>query len=708
MKRSCLLSALLLSALLITLPCTAEAVHHVPGNKNTILFTPCQWELQYDGAAFVTACVEQGYASPVEVRDQVENTTPCVTPEEFRNYLRNGYGEWFLDTHGLWNGFTIMAYEHTSAGETARNIDYDYWVSRGFEGDIYKSESEHAYSIDADPVFVGINYADVDGEVYNTACFGGVYEHVAWLWSRVNEGYLDTNYTADSDAELFWERRNGGFGKPYRLSGRAREGMELRYFGDSCTVLSPVVSAIYPTSGSSVGGVDGWVEFDCAMDTDIPANRIVRGYGDPYGGRIVVKNAEWVSDDRIEYRISPVVTGSGCGVIIDSGLVRTPSGQVLDGNQIPLGSDGRGPNRDQYKVSYTATDVDTSTAAGFEGTGAFAAGEGDVRVWWVTDPERGSRSFTVYGDGAALRMVPAEGGPDRPHFYEVPVPGGYETYRVVETDGGGSAGSETRPFRVSAPPENLEGLRELNLLVEGWHRRTVEPMEWSGADPVRSGTVYDLYFVSRFQDLLNAAAPLRDWWSAYGFSSTTVLLSTSDPDELHALAQSVHQDVVEQGYPRPPLFVIVGESNEGLEPEKNIVGMYSPADVDGGCWWSCASDAMTFDVDGDTLADFPWTRVVGYTYEEIDREASSALDWLNGDFVHPTNRTLFTAGNRTAGCTAVAEPLATLLEVKSLFESEGVPTVLLKDSDYGCYDDAGRLHDWCAQVDAGVGGVFLS
>jgi len=220
--------------------------------------------------------------------------------------------------------------------------------------------------------------------------------------------------------------------------------------------------------------------------------------------------------------------------------------------------------------------------------------------------------------------------------------------------------------------------------------------------------VSDFYYVSRFEDLLNATAPVRAWWASRGFTSATVLLSTPDPDGLHALAEAVYADALEAGNPRLPLFVIVGEANEGLEPYKNIVGMYYPADVDSGCWWACASDALTFDVDGDTLADLPWTRVVGHTYGELAREVASTMEWLNGIRVEPSNRTLFTVGDRTASCTAVAEPLATLLEVKARFESEQVPTILLKDSDYSCYDFAGRLRDWCASVDAGVGGVFIS
>ncbi|MBM3321706.1 MAG: hypothetical protein FJY73_13670 [Candidatus Eisenbacteria bacterium] len=696
-----------MGVLVVGVSAGAVAGNSVPGNTSAILFTPCEWQLGYDGEAFESTCNWQGYRV-IPVRDEIENTTPAVTPQEFRNYLQAGYGVWFIDTHGSRTGFTIAAYESTDAGRDQRNGDFDYWISHGFDGCIRKSAFPQGVGIEYDIVCAGIDYVDVNGEVYNTACFGATYAHVAWFEAAVTEGYPDTSWTAVSDAELFWRRKNGQYGKSYRLSGKARQGMELKYFGDSTMVLSPTVAAVYPPSGSSVGGIDGYMEFDCNMDRTVDPRRIVQGYGHVFGGWILAKNAEWVSDTRIAYRVSPMRVGSGCGVLIDSAVARSVNGQYLDGNQNPIGYDGRGPNRDQYKVSYVAVDLDTSIAASFEGMGAFAEEGGGSRVWWITDPERGSRSFTVFGDGVPVETVPAAGAPGKPHYYEVRLPRSYASYRVIETCGDGSVGSETRSFPLSEPPKNLDGLRAMNELVEGWHSRLVEPGEWKGSPPQRSPVVRDFYYVSRFQDLLNASAPVRDWWASRGFTSTTVLLSTPDPDELHALAQAVYADAMEAGHPRLPMFVIVGEANEGLEPYKNIVGMYYPADVDSGCWWACASDAMTFDVDGDTLADLPWTRVVGFTYQEITREVSSTMEWLNGIRVEPSNRTLFTVGDRTASCTAVAEPLATLLEVKARFESEQVPTLLLKDSDYGCYNFGGRLRDWCASVDASVGGVFIS
>lgn len=693
--------------LLVVLPAVASGANLVPGNNNAILFTPCEWNLQYDAAAFREACEDQGYVV-MPVRDEIENTTPACTPQQMRSYLQQGYGEWFINTHGSMSGFMIAAYESTQAGISQRNADFDYWEDHDSEGCLRKVRFIGGVGIEYDQVCVAGDYADVGGEVYNASCFSAIYQHVAWLRASTNEGYDDSTTIWAAEADLFWKRRNGEFGKPYRLSGKAREGMELQYFGDSSTVLSPVVTAIYPTSGSSVGGVDGWVEFDCAMDTEVPADRVIRGYGGTYGGYIVAREADWVSDHRIEYRVSPIRTGSGCGVIVDSAVAKTPFGQFLDGNQNPIGTDGRGPNRDQYRVSYTATSVDDIAAASFEGAGAFHDDVGRTHVWWVTDPERGSRSFTVYGDGTPLRTVDAQGETGRPCFYEVTLPTSGAIFRIVEETRGDGVDSESRPFGVGPSPRNLDQLRELNAVAAAWPERSVDLPNSSSVSKSTSGSVYDLYFVSTLPNLLSETAPVRSWWAGHDFTSTTVLLSSADPDELHDLAGAVYQDAVATGRSRMPMFVIVGEANEGLEPEKNIVGMYSPADVDSGCWWTCASDAMTFDVDGDTLADLPWTRVVGYTQEEIEHEVASTLEYLAGVHVQANNRTLFTVGDRTTGCSPVVEPLATLTTVRSLFESNGVPTTFLKDSDYGCYDYASRLHDWCQEVDAGVGGVFVS
>ena len=685
----------------------AGATHRVPGDTTAVLFQPYEFAFGHTGDKFVEACLDQGYRV-IYVRDQIANTTPAVTPEEFRNYLKGGHGEWFIDSHG-WYGFTIAAYESTTAGDSQRNIDYDYWVANGFDGCIYKTASHEGVGIGYEPICVGIDYKDVDGEVFNGACNGGSYEHVAWLNSSVNEGYVDTAFTTSPDADLFWKRKNGEYGKSWRLSGKARQGMELKYYGDSTMVLSPTVVEIYPPTGSNVEGVDGWVEFDCEMDTDVRASRVIRGYGSTAGGWITTGNAEWASDTRIEYRVSPVRIGPGCGVIVDSGRVHTPTGQYLDGNQNPFWSDGRGPNRDQYKVTYNATDIDKILAAGFEGNGAFIGDDGLPHVWCVTDPERGSIDLSLYGDGALLQMLTAAGGPERPHFYETTTHGGYESYWFVERDGDPLTGDcRTRPFPVTGTPETINDLRQLNTLVADWHETNRVPGEWNGSQPMKSGTVYDFYFVSTDPGFFWWSQYVGIWWNDHGFTSTTVELSSNDPDELHALAQTVYQDALDQGHPRLPMFVIIGEANEGLEPEKNIVGMYAPADVDSGCWWNCASDALIFDVDGDTLADLPWTRVVGYTIEEILGGVAATIDWFDGTNVNVSNRTLFTVGDRTSGCTIMEEPKATLLDIQQVFEAQGVPTAMLIDSDYSCYDDAGRLNDWCANVDAGVGGIFVS
>lgn len=604
-------------ALILLIPCGAMAVHHTPGNTTAILFQPYQWDLGDVGDQFKDTMDDQDY-DWIPVLDEIENTTPCLTPQEFKEYLWAGYGVWFISSHGGPLGLAIAAYEKTPAGETQRNADYDSWVSEGFGDCIYKAGSEHGWHISFYANCIGDEYQDVGGEVYNASCYGALYQDIAWFNAAVNEGYTDTTSLYDVEAQLFWEMKNGEHGREWRLSGKACEGVDsLKYYGDSTMVLTPTVSEICPPSGTDINGiVDGYVEFDCAMDTDVDASGIVSAYSSGWGsgvGMLQTRNAEWESDTRIAYEISSIRIGDGVGVAIQPSAA-TPSGQQLDGNQDPFGSDGRGPNRDAYKVGYHAAELDTNSAAGFEGSGAFVDADGLPHVWCVTDPEHGSTELSVYGDGVRLASFPAEGSPDRPHFYETTVLGGYEHYWIVETDDDPlTPDCQTRPFSIGAGPDSLDDLRRMNALVANWESEIKEPGEWNGPLPTRSETVYDYYYVSSNPDFLWYGISIRNWWNIRGFTSTTVQLSSSDPDELHALAQSVYQDAVEQGHPRMPMFVIVGEANEGLEPEKNIVGMYVPENVDGGCWWNCASDALTFDVDGDTLADLPWTRVVGYT-----------------------------------------------------------------------------------------------
>jgi hypothetical protein len=358
-----------------------------------------------------------------------------------------------------------------------------------------------------------------------------------WVGARE---VLDYNYdvevnTVESDAELFWGRMNGESGKASREVGAAAAGLSLIHTGNGGTVLSPTVESYYPDEFTSIGedSVLGWAVFDTKMD--ILMDPAMAVFGD---GNLNVRNEEWVrgEKDTLRYTLKSVHTGPGEVHINDYAM--SEGGISLDGNQEPPGTDGVGPNRDDYVISYVCTHGSGNPAALAESQWAYREGAGVV-VGWHSVAEWNTKSYTVEGgDGVSWETVGkvSRGEVMSPGIYEVSVPDGYRYYRIVELDKTGKR-CEFRPVTVPASGgRSLAGIIKAGGLSKEPNRQEMVPGEdlcWEPVSARSAGAhtfdeVPDWVFYGP-DSLLAETTPAVAWFESKGLTVDTVWSPSPDP-----------------------------------------------------------------------------------------------------------------------------------------------------------------------------------
>jgi hypothetical protein len=252
--------------------------------------------------------------------------------------------------------------------------------------------------------------------------------------------------------QAFWRRMDGQMGKVRRnVAGALQVSIIGLCGGDGSgqTVLSPTVDYVGPVEGCVIGedSIPGRVVFDTRMDIgQVPACDVIDG-----NYNLLIKDEWWARGDAdtLRFTLKSVREGAGC-MRVHGALARSSGGICLDGNQNPPGSDGEGPNGDDYIVYYDCAYTDPNYAARYGSEWAYREGYG-VMVGWHVEAEIDTREYVVEGvgaDGWEELSVVCQGDVVVPDVYEVGVPGGYEYYRVVEVDRRGKRG-ESQPLGVS-------------------------------------------------------------------------------------------------------------------------------------------------------------------------------------------------------------------------------------------------------------------
>jgi len=111
--------------------------------------------------------------------------------------------------------------------------------------------------------------------------------------------------------------------------------------------------------------------------------------------------------------------------------VSAGNGSCLDGNTEPEGTDGRGPNGDDFVLEYRFWDNPAALVDFF--------GVRDGQVIWRTDQERGTLAYRLLGSDdpegtewqVASEEIPAQGAPEE---YWVPLPTGWDYLKLQEKE----------------------------------------------------------------------------------------------------------------------------------------------------------------------------------------------------------------------------------------------------------------------------------
>ncbi len=150
--------------------------------------------------------------------------------------------------------------------------------------------------------------------------------------------------------------------------------------------------------------------------------------------------------------------------------------------------------------------------------------------------------------------------------------------------------------------------------------------------------------------------------------------------------------------------MIVGDANEGGEPEKNQVDVAYFTDPTGACFFGdstvCPTEDMAVDFDLDCLGDMQVARLPLSHRWKVARAVENFLNKVNVSV--PTDRALFAVGDVELDGNS-PEGLAELMEdLISEFQAGGYEIRYMKDSDYELNDCLHRQLDMADSLNEGV------
>jgi hypothetical protein len=317
--------------------------YRTPSGMRMVSYEPVAWHIGTASQFMVDVADSQGYDTVRYIQTVYPGVQrPTVILSILLSEIQTGnIGVLRIETHGLnVPGGEILVEVYGWPAEALRNQWYQWYLNNTplttdhivFRD--YPLDHMHTINLTWEGVrFISNNmYPDsLEGAiVYQSAC------HSARLiddWNALSVLGYDNTICGVAGENIFWQRMNGSRDRVYsylwglitartnkrRSVKHASSGIttyclgytaHLEYGGNGNVVLSPIVLDHRPWHERMIGD-DGWVEFDCEMNTSIAANQIVRltGVG-LYGPQL--SNVRWAFNNnrKIEFDI-PDLTGFG-------------------------------------------------------------------------------------------------------------------------------------------------------------------------------------------------------------------------------------------------------------------------------------------------------------------------------------------------------------------------------------------------------------
>ena len=445
-------------------------------------------------------------------------------------------------------------------------------------------------------------------------------------------------------------------------------------------VLAPTVvdwSPLERTTYWHADAVEVTFTFDVAMENwQTSAYSVLRckdglvcgslnGYSDP----------QWLGSDRIRGWVKPLKCPGNFYPYIDALNAKSEvGGHKLDGGiTYTLNRNGRGPNGDNLFNLLITNLLDPNcgnTATSFSHAGAFRDGN------TVTD---------------------------KPASYSVTLNTNRVVFQIVEYDSTNQT-TRSRPFLLADRPNNYDAIMNVNSLPPLTTPPVFyEPSDLTGPAKDLPIQVSDILFVASNPDFFPPLLPAITKLGQRGFSCGTVQ-TTSNAENVRTTLADYYNAWVDQHWGRRPRVVFIGEANEDpASPLNNLGTFYSP-DSTGICFYTttCPRDPYLVDFNGDLLPDLPWTRVPVNNVAELNNAVQTYCDVLDGVHISSPKAVIFD-GDIDMNCDIVAEPHDTNVLVQQMYQSHGIPTVMIRDSQFAdCWDWVSRQNLAKNTINAGV------
>jgi len=347
------------------------------GHALVYVFLPWDGSLDDNSSYMTTELVDQGYEHNPDLHhlsDDDQDDTDCYTSvTTFRSILMCGASLW-LSSHGIYNSVDIEVYPDEDTASARLDWLLDNTELTRSQIDVGETGHGH-YAIFAWDTGIAAWSVNKKQIYYITACYSaGDDEHAYGLMDDFDGGlelgYYGTCTDADDEVNapiLFQNmsgRKNdgtkrrsadalavGGYTGNFRHSGSIEDDM----------VLAPAVVDWFPKN-YTCDCAEGYVEFDCTMDTDAE-----RTEGVVYGeGCVNVGDIEWENDHKVTFALTE---GEGAGGL----LIRVNAQKAvsannldiqLDGNMLPsppYSTNGVAPNEDNFQWTVSCDRPDPIT-----------------------------------------------------------------------------------------------------------------------------------------------------------------------------------------------------------------------------------------------------------------------------------------------------------------------------------------------------------